>query len=473
MERWSSRTAFILASVGSAVGMGNIWRFSSVVGQNGGGAYLVPYLTAVFAFALPLMMLELAAGRRLRGDVVTAFGRARPRFRPLGWVVCAVVFSILSYYLVVTGWTLAYVVFSIAGEGVEFADFTSTYRPISYFIVSALMMGAIVSLGIKDGIERATKLLIPFSFLLLLGLAAFSSTLEGFGAGRRYLFTPDFSVLADPLLWAAAFGQAFFSLSVGYGILLTYGDYLDEGVGILNSSLIITVADLGVAILAGLVIFPVVFTYGLEPTAGAELAFSTLPRAFEVMPYGAAFAVAFFALLFSAAMTSAVSMLEVSAASVVAATGISRRRVSFALRRHSPGAAVGFELQQRRPGGRGDAGPRHHGRDGRGARPRPDGDPHRRHLHLVYGRGGPCRGDGAGQEGGAADSQVCGPGRHGHDPPGLGPPLKRGREPGRLGPYRIVTLDPSLLPKKQPERNALRNTSKRMLRWGFEPQSQE
>ena len=331
MERWSSRTAFILASVGSAVGIGNIWRFSSVVGQNGGGAYLVPYLMAVFAFALPLMMLELAVGRRLRGDVVTAFGRARPRFRPLGWVVCAVVFLILSYYLVVTGWTLAYVGFSIAGEGVEFADFTSSYSPIGYFIVSALVMGGIVSLGIKDGIERATKLLIPFSLLLLLVLAAFSSTLEGFGAGWRYLFTPDFSVLADPLLWAAAFGQAFFSLSVGYGILLTYGDYLDEGIGILNSSLIITFADLAVAILAGLVIFPVVFTYGLEPAAGAELAFSTLPRAFEVMPYGSAFAVAFFALLFSAAMTSAVSMLEVSAASVAAATGFSRRRVSFAL----------------------------------------------------------------------------------------------------------------------------------------------
>jgi len=331
LERWSSRTAFILASVGSAVGIGNIWRFSSVVGQNGGGAYLVPYLMAVFAFALPLMMLELAVGRRLRGDVVTAFGRARPRFRPLGWVVCAVVFLILSYYLVVTGWTLAYVGFSIAGEGVEFADFTSSYSPIGYFIVSALVMGGIVSLGIKDGIERATKLLIPFSLLLLLVLAAFSSTLEGFGAGWRYLFTPDFSVLADPLLWAAAFGQAFFSLSVGYGILLTYGDYLDEGIGILNSSLIITFADLAVAILAGLVIFPVVFTYGLEPAAGAELAFSTLPRAFEVMPYGSAFAVAFFALLFSAAMTSAVSMLEVSAASVAAATGFSRRRVSFAL----------------------------------------------------------------------------------------------------------------------------------------------
>ena len=331
MERWSSRTAFILASVGSAVGIGNIWRFSSVVGQNGGGAYLIPYLMAVFAFALPLMILELAVGRRLRGDVVTAFGRARRGWKPLGWVVCAVVFLILSYYLVVTGWTLAYVESSAAGRSVEFSDFTSTYDPIMYFVISALLMGAIVSLGIKNGIERFTKLLVPFSFLLLLALAAFSSTLPGYWEGMRFLFTPDFSVLADPLLWGAAFGQAFFSLSVGYGILLTYGDYLDEGVKLLPSSLIITVADLTVAILAGMVIFPVVFTYGLEPAAGAELAFSTLPLAFEVMPYGQAFAVAFFALLFFAAMTSAVSMLEVSVASASRAFKVSRRAVSLVL----------------------------------------------------------------------------------------------------------------------------------------------
>jgi NSS family neurotransmitter:Na+ symporter len=331
VERWSSRTAFILASVGSAVGIGNIWRFSSVVGQNGGGAYLIPYLIAVFVFALPLMILELAVGRRLRGDVVTAFGRARPKFRPLGWVVCAVVFSILSYYLVVTGWTLAYVEFSAAGRSVEFSDFTTSYDPILYFIISAVMMGAIVSLGIKNGIERFTKLLVPLSFLLLLGLFAFSWTLPGFWEGIRFLFTPDFSVLADPLLWGAAFGQAFFSLSVGYGILLTYGDYLDEDVKLFSSSLIITVADLTVAILAGMVIFPVVFTYGLEPSAGAELAFSTLPRAFEVMPYGQVFAVAFFALLFFAAMTSAVSMLEVSAASASRAFNVSRRGVSLVL----------------------------------------------------------------------------------------------------------------------------------------------
>ena len=331
MERWSSRTAFILASVGSAVGIGNIWRFSSVVGQNGGGAYLIPYLIAVFVFALPLMILELAVGRRLRGDVVTAFGRARPKFRPLGWVVCAVVFSILSYYLVVTGWTLAYVEFSAAGRSVEFSDFTTSYDPILYFLVSAVLMGAIVSLGIKNGIERFTKLLVPFSFLLLLGLFAFSSTLPGFGEGIRFLFTPDFTVLSDPLLWGAAFGQAFFSLSVGYGILLTYGDYLDEDVKLFSSSLIITVADLMVAVLAGMVIFPVVFTYGLEPAAGAELAFSTLPMAFEVMPYGQAFAVAFFALLFFAAMTSAVSMLEVSAASASRAFNVSRKGVTLVL----------------------------------------------------------------------------------------------------------------------------------------------
>jgi NSS family neurotransmitter:Na+ symporter len=331
VERWSSRTAFILASVGSAVGIGNIWRFSSVVGQNGGGAYLIPYLIAVFVFALPLMILELAVGRRLRGDVVTAFGRARPKFRPLGWVVCAVVFSILSYYLVVTGWTLAYVEFSAAGRSVEFSDFTTSYDPILYFLVSAVLMGAIVSLGIKNGIERFTKLLVPFSFLLLLGLFAFSSTLPGFGEGIRFLFTPDFTVLSDPLLWGAAFGQAFFSLSVGYGILLTYGDYLDEDVKLFSSSLIITVADLMVAVLAGMVIFPVVFTYGLEPAAGAELAFSTLPMAFEVMPYGQAFAVAFFALLFFAAMTSAVSMLEVSAASASRAFNVSRKGVTLVL----------------------------------------------------------------------------------------------------------------------------------------------
>ena len=320
-----------MAAIGSAVGIGNIWRFSSVVGQNGGGAYLIPYLLAVFAFAVPLMVLELAVGRHLRGDVVTAFGSVRKEFKPLGWIVCAVVFLILSYYLVITGWTLAYTGFSLANRRLEFSEFTSSYMPVAYFVASAIAMGLIVSLGIKGGIERAVRVLIPVSFAILVCLAVFSATLRNFDQGLEFLFTPDFSVLSNPLIWSAAFGQAFFSLSVGYGILLTYGDYLGEDVGLLDTSLMITFADLAVALLAGVVIFPVVFTFGLEPTAGAELAFSTLPRAFEVMPYGKAIAIAFFMLLFFAALTSAVSMLEVGVAAVMKATGHSRRAVSTVL----------------------------------------------------------------------------------------------------------------------------------------------
>ncbi|HSD58838.1 MAG TPA: sodium-dependent transporter [Methanotrichaceae archaeon] len=331
MDRWSSKTGFILAAIGSAVGIGNIWRFSAVAGQSGGGAYLIPYLLAVFAFAMPLMILELAVGRHLRGDVVTAFGSVRKEFKILGWIVCAIVFLILSYYLVITGWTLAYTGFSLMNQIVDFSEFTSSYMPVVCFFISAIAMGLIVSLGIKDGIERVVRILIPVSFVILICLAVFSASLRGFDQGVRFLFTPDFSVLSNPLIWSAAFGQAFFSLSVGYGILLTYGEYLGEDVKLLDASLIITFADLAVALVAGAVIFPVVFTFGLEPAAGAELAFSSLPKAFEVMPFGQAFAVAFFILLFFAALTSAVSMLEVGVAAAVRATGFSRGAICSAL----------------------------------------------------------------------------------------------------------------------------------------------
>lgn len=276
MEIWSSRLRFILAAVGSAVGIGNIWRFSSVVGQNGGGAYLIPYLIAVFAFAIPLMILELAVGRHLRGNVVTAFGKTRKQFRIIGWLVCSIVFLILSYYLVITGWTLAYLVFSLMNLKVAFSEFTSSFQPVVYFVVSALATGIIVSLGVRRGIERVTSILIPASFLILVALALFSTTLQGFSAGMRFLFTPDFKVLNNPMIWSAAFGQAFFSLSVGVGILITYGSYLDAKTDIPRSSMVIAASDLMVSMLAGLIIFPLVFTFGLEPTIGAQLAFSTL-----------------------------------------------------------------------------------------------------------------------------------------------------------------------------------------------------
>lgn len=221
MERWSSHIGFILAAVGAAVGIGNIWRFSAVLGQNGGGAYLIPYFIAVFVFALPLMILEITMGRRFRGTVVSSFRAVRPQFRIIGWLLCAIVFLILSYYLVITGWTIAYTLFSITGDTVTFSGFTGSYQPVLFASIAVLLTGIIVSAGVRKGIERISIILIPVCIIILVIMALFSTTLSGFDAGIRFLLTPDFSVLLETDLWAAAFGQAFFSLSVGEGILLT------------------------------------------------------------------------------------------------------------------------------------------------------------------------------------------------------------------------------------------------------------
>lgn len=328
MDRWSSHIGFILAAVGAAVGLGNIWRFSAVLGLNGGGAYLVPYFVAVFLFALPLMVLEITMGRRFRGTVVSAFASVRPQFRVIGWLLCAVSFLILSYYIVITGWTIAYMLFSATGETVTFAGFSGSYWPIAFTIVSVLITGGIVSAGVREGVERISVVLIPACIVILVLMALYSTTLPGFSEGMRYFLTPDFSVLTQPGIWLAAFGQALFSLSVGEGILLTYGAYVAQDQDIRKAALIITFADVSVALLAGTVIFPVVFSYGLSPAVGSELAFTTLPLAFSVMPGGRLFATAFFALLFFAAITSSVSMLEVCVAAVDDATGWTRRRAA-------------------------------------------------------------------------------------------------------------------------------------------------
>lgn len=330
-EHWSSGAGFVLAAIGSAVGIGNIWRFSSVVGQNGGGAYLIPYLIAVFAFALPLMILELAMGRHFQGTVVSAFGAVRKEFRTLGWLLCAIIFLVLSYYLVIAGWTSAYALFSLSEKTVEFTDFTNGMLPVIFFLLTALITAVVISKGIQKGIERLSLILIPVSIGILVILALYSATLPGFAQGLAFLFTPDFSVLYEPILWSAAFGQAFFSLSVGTGILLTYGAYMEKEQAIPRAALVITCTDLGVALIAGMVIFPLVFSFGLTPAAGAELAFTTLPMGFAAMPAGMLFAVAFFLVLFFAALTSSVSMLEVSVSSLQESLGWSRMKTVLLL----------------------------------------------------------------------------------------------------------------------------------------------
>lgn len=329
MELWSSRLGFILAAIGAAVGLGNIWRFPAVVGANGGGAYLLPYLIAAFGLAVPLMILEISVGRSLRADIVTACRQIRREFEIVGWLIGAANLAILSYYLVITGWVLAFFLAALSGRGLSFESLTAGYVPIVLFVGATLLVGAIVSLGVQSGIERMSRVLIPMTFLILIALAAYVATMDGFIDGLRFFLTPDTTTLQDPGIWSAAFGQVFFSFSVGMGVMLTYGSYLGADANVPRSALTIALADLLVAMLAGIIIFGIVFSFGLETTSGTELAFVTLPAGFEAMPFGGVIGVAFFGLLFFAAIAPSVSMLEVGVAGVMRATDLSRRRATL------------------------------------------------------------------------------------------------------------------------------------------------
>ncbi|MFW5964251.1 MAG: sodium-dependent transporter [Natronomonas sp.] len=324
-ERWSSRLGFLLATVGAAVGLGNVWRFSAVVGQNGGGAYLVPYLIAALVCAVPMLVLELSVGRTLRTDVVSAFRSVRPAYAAAGWLVVGGVLLILSYYLVLTGWVFGFFLSWLAGTELTFAGFVDGWLPVGYFVAVTALTGGIVSMGVRGGIERMATVVMPTVFVVLVGLALYAVSLPGWRAAAAFLFTPRVSVLGDPGIWSAAFGQVFFSLSVGQGIMLTYGSYVQDDADLLRSSLAITVLDVGAALVAGLVIFPIVFSFGLQPTLGTELAFTTLPTAFATMPFGRVVATAFFGLLFFAALSSSVALLEVGVAAAATTTRLDRR----------------------------------------------------------------------------------------------------------------------------------------------------
>ncbi|HDD72734.1 MAG TPA: sodium-dependent transporter [Candidatus Aenigmarchaeota archaeon] len=325
-EHWS-KIGFILASIGSAVGLGNVWRFPYIVGENGGGAFLIPYFIAVLFFAVPVMMIEFAAGRRFDGSVLTTLKRINPKIKPVGLVPVTVNLFILSYYLVVTGWTFAYFIFSLLGY-MEFEVFIESGYSLFLFLGILLLTAIIVNLGIKKGIERTCRYLLPVLFIFILILAIRSVSLPGMMEGISFYLTPDLSVLSNPNIWILAFGQAFFSLSVGFGIMLTYGSYLDRREDVPKSVLVIAGADTLIAILAGFIIFPVVFSFGFNPAAGPELAFITLPKIFSVMFLGQIFGAAFFFLLFIGAVTSAISMFEVGVTTLIDELKMSRIRAT-------------------------------------------------------------------------------------------------------------------------------------------------
>lgn len=329
MEKWSSKRAFILATIGSAVGIANIWRFSAIAGDYGGGAFMLPFALAVIFLAVPLMMLEMAVGRHLESDVLSAFRELKDRFLPIGAAIAVVLIVLTGVYLVITGWTLAFLTISVTPIEADFSDFSSSWWPILFFLISLVLTMLIVAKGIREGIERVVTRLVPLQFLILGILVVYSITTDGFVDSLRYLFTPDFEMMTRADVWVAAFGQAFFSLAVGYGLILTYASYMGHDISIPQSVGIITIADVGAAILSGTVIFSVVFAQDLDPAMGAELAFTTLPLAFEAISIGWLLAILFFGLLFAAALTSAVSMMEVPVAAIINNTSLTRPKAAY------------------------------------------------------------------------------------------------------------------------------------------------
>ncbi|MBW2267784.1 MAG: sodium-dependent transporter [Deltaproteobacteria bacterium] len=346
-EQWSSRTGFVLAAVGSAVGLGNMWRFSYLTAEYGGAAFLVLYLGVTLMVGLPVMLAELTLGRGSQRSPVRAlqhYGGAA--WGPLGAVFVAAGFVILSYYSVIAGWTVRYALGALfsgfGGDTVaRFNDVSVGWDAVGFHFAFMLATVWIVAGGVKGGIERTAIVLMPLLFLLVVGLAIYASRLPGAGPGYAYYLEADFDAILSWKVLTHAAGQAFFSLSLGMGAMLTYASYLGRDAHLPNESLIIAGADVGVAFLAGLVVFPLIFALGLSGavigTAGTEAdignvgaLFITLPGAFaEMGAAGRWVGTLFFAVLIVGALTSAISLLEVVVSAAMDGLGWGRTRAAW------------------------------------------------------------------------------------------------------------------------------------------------
>lgn len=310
-----------MAVAGSAVGLGNIWRFPYLLGQNGGAAFFLVYVLCVLLMGFPVMMAEMSIGRMGGRNASGAFkALGRPKWSLLGKMGVLCSFLILGFYYVVAGWTLEYafqaIKFDFIGQtptdlANNFAAFsTHNIRPIVMAVAFMIITCLVVSFGVKKGIENSSRMLMPILFVFIIVLAIRSVTLPGAGEGLKFLFQPDFhKITADVVL--SAMGQAFFSLSIGMGCLLTYGSYVKKDVNLENTTFQVATIDSFVAVLAAVAIFPAVFSMGLDPGQGPQLVFITLPHVFNQMPGGSVFAIIFFLLLLVTTLTSTISLLEV------------------------------------------------------------------------------------------------------------------------------------------------------------------
>ena len=326
---WTSRCSFILAAVGSAVGLGNIWRFPYIMGQNGGAVFLAVYLLLIMTICFIPMFAELAIGKLTQKEPIGAYETANKNLKWFGFLNPVTGILISSFYFIVGGWILNYMFLGITDKNItDFSNYFSTFTqnsvPVCLFTLIFLFMCIFFTArGIKKGIEFANNVLMPMFAVILIGLIIFSLNLPNAHLGLEYMFKPDFSKVNSHML-LAALGQALFTLSIGMGALLTYGSYIKDDKGIAKSAYTIIFSDTLFALMAGIMIFPALFSFGLEPNSGAGLVFVTLPYIFSQIPYGEIVSFAFFTLLFAAALTSGISIIEVPIASMVERWKISR-----------------------------------------------------------------------------------------------------------------------------------------------------
>ena len=337
---FSSKFAVIAATAGSAVGLGNIWRFPYLAGENGGGAFLLVYLLCVVIMGIPVMTSEFVIGRAAQRNAYGAFKKLQPknhRWHYVGILGIAAAFMILAFYTTVAGWTLEYFFQSVTGNlfkpdgdyATVFNEFSSgSVRPVIWFLVFMGLTGFVIVSGVENGIEKYSKILMPLLFVLLIVLAIRSVTFDGAGEGLKFLFKPDISKINGDV-FLKALGQAFFSLSIGMGTLITYGSYIKKDDNLATSAAWITLIDTLVAVMAGVAIFPALFAFGGSPASGPGLVFAVLPEIFEQMPLGSVFAALFFILLSIAALTSTISILEVVVAYLVEELKMSRGRATL------------------------------------------------------------------------------------------------------------------------------------------------
>ena len=340
-DSFSGRFAVVAAVAGSAIGLGNIWRFPYVAGENGGGAFLIVYLLFVIAIGIPVMTSEFIIGRAAQRNPYGAFKTLAPGspWCIIGLVGVAAAFMILAFYTTVAGWTLEYFYQSVTGNlsGKTDTELTamfnvfqqSSFRPLLWFLIFMSFTALIIISGVKKGIEKYTKILMPVLFVLLIVLCIRSLTLEGSKAGLLFLFKPDITKIT-PKIILEALGQSFFSLSIGMGTLITYGSYIRKDEKLTSSATLVTIADTSIAVIAGIAIFPAVFALGGSPSSGSGLVFIVIPGIFQKMPLGEIFSTLFFILLAVAALTSTISVLEVIVAYLTEELRMTRRKATIA-----------------------------------------------------------------------------------------------------------------------------------------------